>query len=634
VASNAVINAIYESLLQQPAGAAAFAEFSGDSVSAVATAVVTSTAFYQVEVNNLFLAYLNRSATTSEQEGFAQLLVQGATIETVQADILASDEFFADAGGNNTAFIHHLFVDVLNRQPISTELSSFVNDLNSLENGGTNAVTAREEVAYQVLTGAEGLMDRVEGYYVELLGRMPTSAELTAGQNFLEQGLSNPNFDDQAFIAALLSSAEFSNNVNAGITATPDGGFIVGDGVITFSGTGGFLKIDGSSVPLSTDPNKLLGGTVISGFVAGDTIDLTSVAFDGAGHVDLTAGNLLKITEGGVVYDLQLDPTQSFTSDFFHLTSDGAQGTDITENQTPCYFRGTLILTARGEVPIETLAIGDEVMTMSGQARPIKWIGRRSYNGRFVMGRKDILPVCIKAGALENSLPKRDLWISPNHAMYFEDGGVLIEAKDLVNGASIVQAESVERVEYFHIELKTHDVIIAEGALAESFIDDDSRFMFHNAHEYRALYPAAAMATAAQYCAPRLDGGYEVKAVRQRIAARAGLTSNEKTMTGNLRGFVDRITPRVIEGWAQNIDHPEAPVCLDIYAGGRLIGQVLANEHRADLEQAGMGSGRHSFAFMPAGVLFTPDAIEVRRSLDGAPLPPSACIEHALARVA
>ena len=63
--------------------------------------------------------------------------------------------------------------------------------------------------------------------------------------------------------------------------------------------------------------------------------------------------------------------------------------------------------------------------------------------------------------------------------MYLE--GLLIEAKDSVNGASIAQAESVERVEYFHIELETHDVIIAEGALSESFIDDDCRSMFHNA---------------------------------------------------------------------------------------------------------------------------------------------------------
>jgi hypothetical protein len=134
---------------------------------------------------------------------------------------------------------------------------------------------------------------------------------------------------------------------------------------------------------------------------------------------------------------------------------------------------------------------------------PIKWIGRRSHNGRFVMGRKDILPVCIKAGALGENLPERDLWISPNHAMYLS--GVLIEAKDLVNGVSIVQAERVESLAYFHIELDAHDVIIAEGALSETFIDDDSRGMFHNAHEFRSPYPDTSAGTM-QYCAPRLEG--------------------------------------------------------------------------------------------------------------------------------
>ena len=66
---------------------------------------------------------------------------------------------------------------------------------------------------------------------------------------------------------------------------------------------------------------------------------------------------------------------------------------------------------------------------------------------------------------------------------------MLIEAKDLVNGRSIVQADDVDKVEYFHIELDTHDVIVAEGALSETFIDDDSRGMFHNADEFHALYP-------------------------------------------------------------------------------------------------------------------------------------------------
>ena len=183
----------------------------------------------------------------------------------------------------------------------------------------------------------------------------------------------------------------------------------------------------------------------------------------------------------------------------------------------------------------------------------------------------------------------------------------------------------MEQVEYFHIELETHDVIIAEGALSESYIDEDNRLMFHNAHEYRQLHPATAIATIARYCAPRLDEGYELEVIRERLAQRAGLKSrNEAARAGALRGFIDRVTPRMIEGWAQNVDHPEAPVCLDVFAGGVLIGQLLANRHRRDLEHAGIGSGHHSFVFtLPEDFAFAPDDIEVRRALDQTRLAPS-----------
>jgi hypothetical protein len=194
-------------------------------------------------------------------------------------------------------------------------------------------------------------------------------------------------------------------------------------------------------------------------------------------------------------------------------------GTGTITGPVPCYCPGTRILTARGEKRVETLEVGDEIMTASAVARPIKWIGRRSYAGRFVLGRKDILPVCIKAGALDANVPARDLWISPHHAMYLD--GVLIEAKDLVNGVSVVQAERVEKVEYFHVELDSHDVIIAEGAPSETYLDDGNRLMFHNAPDYYARHRDAAMAPA-YYCAPRLEEGYEIEAVRKRIAARAG----------------------------------------------------------------------------------------------------------------
>jgi hypothetical protein len=86
--------------------------------------------------------------------------------------------------------------------------------------------------------------------------------------------------------------------------------------------------------------------------------------------------------------------------------------------------------------------------------------------------------------------------------------------------------------------------------------------MFHNAHEFHALYPGAA-ASLGGYCAPRLDFGYEIEAVRRKIAERAGRMVSPAS-SGTVRGAIDAIGNDAIEGWALNDDEPEAPVCLDI----------------------------------------------------------------------
>src|SRR5262249_4663958 len=126
--------------------------------------------------------------------------------------------------------------------------------------------------------------------------------------------------------------------------------------------------------------------------------------------------------------------------------SDFGGGGTIT--QAACYCRGTSILTERGEVAVEELRIGDRLVTVSGEAKPIKWIGRRSYVGWLAAGNPNIMPVCFKTGALADGVPRRDLWVSPEHAM-FVDGG-LVPAGLLVNGVSIVKATRVDEVHYFH----------------------------------------------------------------------------------------------------------------------------------------------------------------------------------------
>jgi hypothetical protein len=203
----------------------------------------------------------------------------------------------------------------------------------------------------------------------------------------------------------------------------------------------------------------------------------------------------------------------------------------------PCFVRGTLIRTEGGEVPVEELAIGDRLVTMAGGAEPIRWIGRRAYDGRFIAGNRKILPVRVTAGALADGVPARDLWLSPQHALYID--GVLATAEHLVNGATIVQAESIDTLEYFNIEFDQQQVIFAAGAPAESYVDCDNRLMFANGRDYAALYPNDNRPKW-QFCASRPErDAPEIAAIRAALLQRAGMLGCEATTDPALHLVVD-----------------------------------------------------------------------------------------------
>jgi hypothetical protein len=285
---------------------------------------------------------------------------------------------------------------------------------------------------------------------------------------------------------------------------------------IAFSGGNGSLIIDHAASFGSGQGTAAYAGDVIAQFAAGDTVDFADVPFAGAAIKSYNAATgLLVITSGTQTADLIYGSSsqQPTLAQPFLLTADAMGGVLLGIAGVPCYAPWTRIRMANGgEVEIELISIGDMVMTASGEAKPVLWIGRRSYAGRFLAANPKVQPIIIRKGALGRGLPRRDLVVSPEHALFLD--GVLVAAKLLVNGRSIVRA-SLAEVSYIHLELDGHDIVYAEGVTAETFVDDDSRMMFHNAAEYAELYPNAPEPTG--YCAPRVESGYELEAIRSRL---------------------------------------------------------------------------------------------------------------------
>ena len=283
----------------------------------------------------------------------------------------------------------------------------------------------------------------------------------------------------------------------------------------------------------------------------------------------------------------------------------------------PSYLVGTRIRTDRGEVAIENLRIGDKVATLDGTAKPIVWIGRHAHPAAVAGSNPDLTPVRIVQGAIGRNVPHRDLFVSPAHALFFDD--VLVPVGHLENGESIARCPEIDPIRYFHIELDRHDIIFAEGAPAETFVDCDNRGMFHNASEYAELYPDG-QPQRWLYCAPRVETGPVLEQIRRAIDGRAGLVSpGAEVSPGPLEGNVDGLDGNTIVGWAFDPAHPASAVVLEVLDGDLLVARLTANRFRGDLAAAGIGDGRHGFELSLSRSLspLVRHDLRVRRVVDG-----------------
>lgn len=207
-------------------------------------------------------------------------------------------------------------------------------------------------------------------------------------------------------------------------------------------------------------------GDLIDGGEGGDDFDTLDLRGAGPFTIAYDSDN----RENGVVSFLDADRNVIGTTRFINI-----------ENVVPCFTPGTLIATPRGEVPVDSLKVGDRVITRDNGIQEIRWVGQREMSAGDFAIAPHLRPIMVRKGALGNGLPERDMMVSPNHrllvandrtALYFDEHEVLVAAKHLVGGDGIRSILS-SGTTYIHFMCDRHEVVLSNGAWTETFQPGD-----------------------------------------------------------------------------------------------------------------------------------------------------------------
>ena len=352
-----------------------------------------------------------------------------------------------------------------------------------------------------------------------LYGAPVTSTPLTVGETF--------GFNASAVLKSSMPQFDFTMNTHPVVT-------------IYDSGTGNSLDLSGFSFASTVDLNP---GQFSS---ADGMVDNISIAFNtwidsaigGSGDDTFYVNAQADTIDGGggnntVVFSADLPSyklaknagvvtvtTGSITDTLSNIQTLQFADQNVATSGIPCFVRGTRILTPAGEVAVESLREGDVVRTQRNGVRPVKWIGHRTINLAAHRDPRAVAPIRIKRDAFGAGQPRRDLLLSPDHAVLVD--AVLIPVKLLVNGCTIQQVRGSVSVDYLHVELDRHDIVLAEGLAVESYLDTGNRAMFANAGLALILHPDFSVrgglsSWECDACAPLVVVGPKLQTARLRL---------------------------------------------------------------------------------------------------------------------
>jgi hypothetical protein len=278
------------------------------------------------------------------------------------------------------------------------------------------------------------------------------------------------------------ASITFTDNaVSFTLSTTGNGGAANGNGV-TFNAGNGDLSITDSSV-LGQFTLAINGGSTQFGNTGGN-IGL-NVGGTVSGGWDITFVNAgvgadQQFTNVSANQAISFATTQQYSGVRFTPTGSGNYILiDSLNASIVCYLEGTGIATPMGDVAVQDLRPGDIVMTADGSETTVKWVGEQPVQTRLTHPAR-VNPICLTAGSIADNVQARDLFVSPDPAIAID--GALYNASTLVNGTSIymVAKMPLDGFTYYHVETDAHEVILAEGCPAESYVDLDGSASFVN----------------------------------------------------------------------------------------------------------------------------------------------------------
>lgn len=341
-------------------------------------------------------------------------------------------------------------------------------------NGGDNFLTIGDNATIRDIESDDG-NDTIfigNGLIADDIKTKGGADAITIGDNARFDNIETGDGDD----SITLGDNIFANDIKSG---EGDDALVIGDGA----------SLHNIETDKGADSITIGDDLIAKDIKTGDGADELSIA-DGAVVDDINTGkgndtvsvgddftaDKVETKEG---YDVVLSGAGGSIKDL-----DGGKDNDKLRSETDypgasnfenivCFMRGSRMETDIGNVPIESLRVGDRIRTADHGYQIIRWINSTSVPGRGLHA-----PVRIAAGALGNTHP---LWVSQQHRMlfsgvevelYFGEPEVLVAAKHLA-GLPGIELIELPQVEFFHMLFDRHEIVFAEGIPSESFYPGD-----------------------------------------------------------------------------------------------------------------------------------------------------------------